>query len=608
MRKTDVIVPEGIQYLTDFDKFELPNGILNKDVPGCGATTLALEDNYKTIICCPRNNLLLNKKEQYPETLLVIGGTKIEDVKSYIAETEIPKILVSYDSIYKLIECIEDKSDWRVVVDEFQYILLDSGFKSEVELKLLEHIKAFPYVTYLSATPILDKYLEQLDYFQDIDYYQLIWADKETVRVSRFRSSNPIDSAIETIKAYQSDNYPNVWIDGEIIDSRECVIFLNSVTNIVNIVKQTNLLPSEVNIIVGNSEDNDKQIAKLGDGFKRGRIPLKGEEHKMVTLCTSTAFAGCDFYSTNASTFVISDCKRINTAIDISTDLVQIAGRQRLECNPFRKYLTFVYNVNKEDVEEDEFRKELLNKVSLTEKEVKDNNDEKEAQLKAKRIKDCLRLQKMVQYQDSYTMYDKLANKFVFNRLAYLSEQFAYELQKYNYKNGIIIKKQLLDNNFNVFENQKGKIYEEQLKHIIRKESFVDRMMHYCEYKTKKFCFDLVAFTLEQKYPELKYYYDELGFDRIKALGYKEKELKNEIGIRHLNNRIRYELKEIFQLNTSFTTDKVKELMNDVYQKIGVKKKGKASDLENLYSFKIHPCKILMNDGSRKNGYKIIGL
>lgn len=616
MTRTDIVVPKGIRYLTEieeielpygtFDKFELPNGILNKDVPNCGATTLALIDNHKTIICCPRNNLLQNKMEQYPDTLLVIGGVKAEDVRSYITQTDIPKILVSYDSIYKLIECIEDKTDWRVIIDEFQYILSDSSFKSEVELRLLEQLKAFPYVTYLSATPILDKYLEQIDFFQDIDYYQLVWADKEKIKVYRERSANPIDAAIEVVRAYQNGNYPSVFIDGEVFYSRECVVFLNSVNNIINVVKQTGLLPAEVNIVVGNSEENDKQIVKLGDGFQRGRIPLKGEVHKMVTFCTSTAFAGCDFYSTNASTFVISDCKRVNTAIDISTDLVQIAGRQRLECNPFRKFLTFVYNVSKEEVKKDEFWDDLNERVELTNKEIEANNEEKDNQLRTKRVKDCLREQKMLQYQVSFTMYDKLTDKFVFNRLAYISEQYAYELQMYNYRNGIVIKKQLSENNFDVTENQTYGIYEEQLKHIIKKESFVDRMTSYCEYKAKGLCLDMAAFSLEQKYPELKYYYDELGLERIKALGYKEKELKNEISIRYSDSKILYRLRGIFLPDTLHTTDRIKELMNGVYQKIGIKKKGKASDLENLYGFKIHPCKILMDDGSRKNGYKIV--
>lgn len=113
MNKTEIKIDKNIKYLEEiknielpygkYDRFELPNGILNKDIPNCGATTIALEDDYKTIICSPRNNLLQNKKDQYPDTLLVIGGVNIDEVKAYIAKTNVPKILVSYDSMYKLI-------------------------------------------------------------------------------------------------------------------------------------------------------------------------------------------------------------------------------------------------------------------------------------------------------------------------------------------------------------------------------------------------------------------------------------------------------------------------------------------------------------------------
>lgn len=48
--------------------------------------------------------------------------------------------------------------------------------------------------------------------------------------------------------------------------------------------------------------------------------------------------------------------------------------------------------------------------------------------------------------------------------------------------------------------------------------------------------------------------------------------------------------------------------MNEVYLKLGIDKKGKASDLEKLYGFRIHPCKIPLDNGDRKNGYRIIGI
>ena len=518
MKKEVIKIPANIKYLTERDKFieefgkpfELPNGILNKEIPGCGATTVALTDEHKTIICSPRNELLKNKHEQYPDTLLVIGGVDTIEIEAYLQTAELPKILVSYDSVYKLIGCIKYKSDWRVVVDEFQCLLADSSFKSEIELHFLDNSRSFPYVTFLSATPILDKYLEQIDHFKDMNYYQLDWEEKDIVRVYRERTKNPINAALEIVRYYQNGNYPSVYVNGERIYSKECVIFLNSVNNIVNIIKQTELNPEEVNIIVGNSDDNDRQIARIGEGFKRGRIPLKGETHKKFTFCTSTAYAGCDFYSTNAATFVISDCNRPNTAVDIATELVQIAGRQRLACNPFRHFLTFVYNVNAEEVEQETFNEHLCRKVNVTLDEIRDNNNAGEA-LRAKRIKDFRRIPDNVKYQDSYTMYDEQKGEFVFNRLAYVNEQYCFDVQKFNYQNGVIVKKLLQDSSFDVSENQTYAVYQEQLKHLIKKEPFVDRMQAYCEYRAKQgLIVNLAMSTLESKYPELRYYYEAL--------------------------------------------------------------------------------------------------
>lgn len=613
MKKEMIKIPANIKYLTEREKFieefgkpfELPNGILNKEIPGCGATTVALTDEHKTIICSPRNELLKNKHEQYPDTLLVIGGVDTKEIEAYLQTAELPKILVSYDSVYKLIGCIKYKSDWRVVVDEFQCLLADSSFKSEIELHFLDNSRSFPYVTFLSATPILDKYLEQIDHFKDMNYYQLDWEEKDIVRVYRERTKNPINAALEIVRYYQNGNYPSVYVNGERIYSKECVIFLNSVNNIVNIIKQTELKPEEVNIIVGNSDDNDRQIARIGEGFKRGRIPLKGETHKKFTFCTSTAYAGCDFYSTNAATFVISDCNRPNTAVDIATELVQIAGRQRLACNPFRQFLTFVYNVNAEEVELETFNEHLCRKVNVTLDEIRDNNNAGEA-LRAKRIKDFRRIPDNVKYQDSYTMYDEQKGEFVFNRLAYVNEQYCFDVQKFNYQNGVIVKKLLQDSSFDVSENQTYAVYQEQLKHLIKKEPFVDRMQAYCEYRAKQgLIVNLAMPTLESKYPELRYYYEALGVDRIKALNYKEKKLLNEIHIMKTKNKIRHELHGIIHIGDRILTTDIQQTLHDVYDRLGIDKSPKATDLNEF--FEIHPVKIPTANG-RKNGFEIRGI
>lgn len=110
------------------------------------------------------------------------------EIEDYLRNSPKPKLLATYDSIPRLSNIIKDKSDWRVVVDEYQYILIDSGFKSETEMLLLEELKKYPYVTYLSATPIADKYMLQMDWFKDLPYTILEWNNVEKRFVNRVQS------------------------------------------------------------------------------------------------------------------------------------------------------------------------------------------------------------------------------------------------------------------------------------------------------------------------------------------------------------------------------------------------------------------------------------
>lgn len=509
MKIFELNVPDGISYLNEWkdgngQPFNLPCGILDKGIPNCGATTLALEDSHKTIICSPRNNLVENKHAQHEGTLLVIGRMSEDVIKRYLSESTLPKILVSYDSLPKVARCIADKSDWRVVIDEYQYLLTDSGFKSEVEKRLVSVAREFDYVTYLSATPILDKYLTHIDFFRNIPYYRLHWSNIEKVRVIRKRSSNPVGTALEIVKAYKDGHFPCIEVDGKTVYSTECVIFLNSVDNIASIIKKCELVPDEVNIIVGNSEENDKKISKIGKGFSRGRLPLKGEPHKKFTFCTSTAFAGCDFYSTVASSFVICDPMRSNTTIDIATDLVQIAGRQRLQENPFRRFLTMVYKVGNFERSEDEFIADMERRRRLTDSEIADVLGTVDPELREKKIKDIMRLQRMCNFSETFTMYDADSGNVCFNDFAYASQQYVYDLQKHNYANGIAVRNLLESSGFALQGNQSYEAsddYAQQMEQMVTTESFADRIKNYCELRDSN---SIYALALNNYYCPLK--------------------------------------------------------------------------------------------------------
>lgn len=474
-------VPSNVNFLNDWVGFELPKGIVNKGITGCGATTLAIEDEHKTIICSPRINLIKNKSRQHKGTLAVYGDVSNLEIEDYLRNSPKPKLLATYDSIPRLSNIIKDKSDWRVVVDEYQYILIDSGFKSETEMLLLEELKKYPYITYLSATPIADKYMLQMDWFKDMPYTILEWSNVEKRFVNRVQSKNPINNAVEIVRNYQRGIYASTLVNGERVESKECVIFLNSVTNIVNIIKQTGLQSDEVNIIVAFTGENEFLVKKLGKDkqgryYEIGCIPLEGEPHKKFTFCTSTAFAGCDFYSTCASTFVVSDNKKANTSIDIATELAQIAGRQRLECNPFRNTITFIYNVDVGESKESSYKAALNEKWQKSVKNANYKNSVTDEDLKEDLIKETNDSQKLNKYSMSYVWYDSVNQRFSVNRMAYLNDNFSYDVQKENYLDGISVRKQLEDSGFNVNGNEVHSDYEEQLECIIKKEGFSDRM------------------------------------------------------------------------------------------------------------------------------------
>ena len=589
MRKQTLKIGSNVRYLNDLisddgKRFELPNGILAKGVTGCGGTTLALEDSHKTIIASPRKALIECKARQYENALLVMEGVGMYDVKKYLEQTETPKILTTYDSLFKVANVINDMKEWRVVVDEFQCILSDSSFKSDTELKLISDLKKFPYVTYMSATPMLDEYLEQIDVFKDIPYTELVWENQERVNLNRIHVAKPINAAVLIVKTYLNGGFPVKLVNGKTVESRECVIFLNSVQNIATIVKNCNLTPEQVNIIVGDNEDNLQLLRKIGDGFEIGSAPLKGEEHKMFTFCTSTAYMGVDFYSTNAMTFVVSDCKKPNTAVDIATELVQIVGRQRLAENAFRDEICFIYNIDDNRFDDDAFIKGLETKMELSEKKASYYNIlvEESRELMIKNIR---KEQKMLKYANDFVYYDEAEQRFKVNQMAYLSEKFSFMVQRKTYRDSLCVNR--------LIEETKRFVQDapiacgDYVKDVITRTTFEERMRTYIEYRKSPFG-QIFTESMERQHPELLHYYDALGPDRIVALGCKESKLRQEIEAGSKKRDIQILLCQRLVLkNIGYTTEELRDTLNSIYRELNIKAKATVPKYEKEYGFKL---------------------
>ena len=149
------------------------------------------------------------------------------------------KILVTYDS-YRIVKDILEKLNrfqyFYTIVDEFQSILHDSRFKSDTELGFLEYLKQSPTAYFVSATPMMDEYLEMLDEFKDLPYFELDWYTEDPSRVIKpdldvFVMRTVGEKASEIIKKYLNNDFESIVVLRNGVPTRvvsdEAVLYVN---------------------------------------------------------------------------------------------------------------------------------------------------------------------------------------------------------------------------------------------------------------------------------------------------------------------------------------------------------------------------------------------
>lgn len=400
MKKQSIEVPDGIKYLSEWKELQdlLPKNehyILNKKVCGCGATEAFLNLDKKVILTSPRKHLLYNKysqhlsdnfhlfrylgnREQYFESksytehdILVFN----DSLKSYL-RTGGATILTTYDSLRKIKDVLEatgeNLDEWIVVVDEMQIIFYDCQFKPTTEYEFGMILGVFKNVVYLSATPFLESYLGMTKQFKNLTICELVWPSSmvQLPNVEVVKSKKSVSKLCsELISLYKEGKGKATMVDGKEFRAKEAVFYINDVSIIKSVIKKNNLKADEVNIICSAKSENIKKLKELskdtGDNFKIGEIPGKGEPHKMFTFCTSTVYVGADFYSTNAYSYIFANPLIKSMTVDVSVDLQQIIGRQRLDENPFRNSATLYFNTRKQKVTKEELEETIKEKKAL---------------------------------------------------------------------------------------------------------------------------------------------------------------------------------------------------------------------------------------------------
>lgn len=655
MLKEKIIVPDYVRYISEWKEFGLPDfpHILDKKIPGCGFTEYCITNFQHSIVCSPRKMLLENKEEQHPGELfyfrsemdkslcvdkdllsniitkeeVVEAGKKVllENMKnllmSYIhgrRQQNLPiKIIVTYDSFRILKEILIKEGIFdifQIIVDEFQSIFTDSRFKSDTEIEFINHLKDIQQLCFVSATPMIDTYLEMLPDFKDLPYFELDWETKNPGRVLRPDLkvkviNSVISQAVEIIKTYKDGQFESALdIDssGNIreVFSKEAVIYVNSVKNIVSIIKKAGIIPEEVNILCANTSDNQNKLNRIaGKGvYQIGKVPLKGDPHKMFTLCTRTVYLGADFYSDNARTFILSDANIDTLAVDITLDLPQILGRQRLKENPWknRAELYFKSILRGNTVTEKDFKEYIEKKLSKTENLLsiyKKGTSKEKHDLAEKYLKSA----KRDNYKDDYVAVNTHGGSDLFpvkNDLVIISERRAFDIQQIDYADRFSVFNKLAE-----MEMISSKI-QEFIKIFNTLSGFYDKMKAICESPFT----DNEKFIILEQVPLLyKNMYLKVGPSRLRANGYHITAVRQEIINTETNSNIdiRSEIYKIFQVGNRYLLSDIKSSLDSLYNSLGYKDTPRASDLENY--FEVRKIRFPINkDGKRSPGYEIL--
>ena len=630
MNKTIFNVPKGIQYISEWTDYDLPRGhcIVDKGVTGCGYTEYTLTNKDNVVLCSPRKLLLENKSEQHQGDINILylkneilDINSINDLKIKIRnhiflcdEENLPiKFLVTYDSSHYIMDILKELNlleNFRFIIDEFQSIFLDSFFKSDVEFDFVEYLQDCPNVLYLSATPMLDKYLEKVDTFKDLPFYQLDWSETgcvENIVLQRKFASSLGNECIKIIKQYRDGKYPMEYTsEGKIVFSKEVVFYFNSISDIIRIINKTGLTPEQTNIICANTTENRSKLKRIGHSI--GKIPLKSEPNKMFTFCTKTAYIGSDFYSECASSFVFADPNIKSLALDISLDLPQIVGRQRNKENPFKNNVVIFYRtIRKTEIQDrEEFDKTQESRRNETRKLLdlfnKATLEEQKAYIY--KLRDSIKLSK---YERDFVSISKKTGKPVYNSFIDIANERSWEVSQKEYQDKISVTRFLesISSNISEYQSDLEKEVQDFLDNKFYKTGvFREKMRVYCEFmdqhKGNKEISEMLYYKIKD--PKYRKYYNFYGTLGCSAKKYEEKNL--ELGMINMSreSELSRSIYNKFQVNSRYTLKEIKLVLQDIYKDLGITSKPKATDLGKYFGL----TKIKFSDtvtGKRIHGY-----
>lgn len=648
---------KDIKHLSDYPILDSLLGqgkvILDKVIPGCGATEYYLRlPNKPVILTAPLTLLLESKMDMNPTDEELLSGNYDHDMKrsnkvhyfdrsddsitvdkskeelyDYLINKNhiqnfMPKIMTTYDSFEVVCDMLGNLGcldQFTIVVDEFPSIFQYVGLpgKGHTFLTFLERLNSLNnHIVYLTATPVDDKYLYSIPGFQDILYYTLVWnPDKiQKVRIDPQPIRSVKDKMLEIVNKYRTEGCFRKTYDsnGNVKESKEGIFFVNSVTDIVRIIEACDLKAQEVLILCAKSKSNEDKLKKIKSTLGRFSIGKPANEwnysskNKPFTFVTSVAFLGVDMHSDCSSTYVFANGNVPSLSLDISIDLPQIAGRCRTP-QPFKDDIDMFYVTSSEKV--------IAKAKADIELRVKRTNEMLAAYSQMDNLtalQPILDAQKTLCYKSYYLDVQDLGNgkgRVVVNDTVYQSHLRAIDIKEGQLKSGYTVTRYVNKTAQNTLSNP---MYNVVYSFFIQYRSltdFVSKMKLYVDtiqlYPNVKSYIEQYLTSVDFEYKE---FYNILGPDEIKRCGYRRLDIEKRIReINRTNNcsiAIVARSYELMPKGSRISKKDVKEKLAQIYSEFGLKRVAKSTDLQE-WGIPVKEVKITQND-KRIDGYEFL--
>lgn len=580
MKTTTIQIEPSVKYLSEVMTSLPTNCLFDKGKVGSGGTTIAIESPDAYVICVPFVSLIENKLAQYPnnrykgEILGVYQGITEKDIIDYVERTEVPKIIVTYDSLFRLTDVINPK-DYKLLIDELHLLFTQYSFRSEAAQSVLNSFKKYKEYCFMTATPLEDEFI--LDELKDIPVVEAIWTDTRLINIESVYCANGVKAAATSLILG--------FLSG--LNKGNAYIFVNSIKFMNELINSCKLDTSNTRVIYSKNNKDAKSLIPNGKTI---------DAPKKINILTSCVFEGSDIYDEEGVTIMISDGSKAHTLLDISTSFQQISGRIRN--SKYWSTVTHLYTETRyTNVSYEEFKKQSKQEADDSIKSVEEYNKLSEIALS--------KLLPLVDVNASY--FQIINNKFKFDINKVKMDLFQFKIARNMYSARVNITSEYAKYDFDCTEYTDKSLTIIDLTPI-EKKSFKEIVQMVKEEMQNP----LVLETPVQEMAYLKYRFlkkaiEKLGFERIETLKYVQKDIKNALTFESsasLGNKVL----KIFANNGIGVGDfvslkKSKEIFTKIYSQMNIKSTPKGSLIKDYYDVKDIVTKI---NGKSTSGYTII--